>query len=142
MFGWKRQPLIKDKDGNFIKKEDGTYERGEEQFTKVQGALRPLELYSYVFPEECLPEVLAMLNNHKNEANRPEVKNWSWFLRKIMKLKPVPKMPKEIADKDKWQITDKYVPMDAMAVYPIGIKSDYKKDMIFPNGEGWYQEGL
>lgn len=147
MWWWKRRPLLKDKDGKFIPDgiaEDGTpkYKRGEEVTTKVQGALRPLELCSYVFPEECLPEVLAMLNAHKNEPNRPEVKTWSWFLRKMMKLLPVPKMPKEIADKEKWEITDKYVPMEAMAVYPIGIKKDYKQDMIFPNGEGWYQEGL
>jgi len=142
MFWWKRQPLLKDKDGKFIQKEDGTYERGKEVITKVQGALRPLELYSYVFPEECLPEVLAMFNMHKNETIRPEVKTWSWFLRKMMKLLPVPKMPDDIAKKERWEITDKYLPMEAFCVYPIGIKKDYKTDMIFPTGEGWYQEGL
>jgi len=147
MFWWKRQPLLKDESGNFIKTgedEEGnpTYKRGKEQTMRVQGALRPLELWSYVFPEECLPEVLAMLNLHQNKKQRPEIRNWGWFLRKMMRLLPLPKMPKEIADKHFQEITDKFIPMDAMAVYPIGIKKDYKKDLIFHNGEGWYQEGL
>ncbi|MFA5051317.1 MAG: hypothetical protein WC499_04355 [Patescibacteria group bacterium] len=36
---------------------------GKDEITLVQGALRPsiLGSYEYVFPEECLPEVLAVL---------------------------------------------------------------------------------
>jgi len=157
MFWWKRQQVLKDKDGKFIKKEDGTYERGPEELSQVQGSLRPLELWSYVTPENeiigkkpdgsflerpMIQTLLAMWNMHKNDKIRPEITNFSWILRKMMRLKPIPRMPDDIANKERCQITDKYTPMEAFCVYPIGIKSDYTKDMMFPNGEGWYQEGL
>ncbi len=157
MFWWKRQKLLKDKDGNFIKKADGTYERGAEELTKVQGALRPIELWSYVVPESeiigvdkdkkfierpMIQSLLAMFNMHKNHDMRPEIKNFSWILRKMMKLKPIPKMPDNIAKLPREAITEKFVPMEAFCVYPIGIKDDGKEDMIFPDGQGWYQEKL
>jgi len=147
MFNWKRQPLKKDEKGNFIKKEDGTYERGADEFTRVQGALRPIQIYEYVFPEECLGEVLGMMNIHKAETLklRPEVATPAWFLRKIMKLKPVPVIH-EIQDREPYQITNKWVPTTTVATYPIGIRSDFKKDFIFTLGDGskqgYYQEGL
>ena len=113
MFNWKRQPLLKDDKGNYIQdgeNEDGSpkFKRGNEEFTRVQGALRPIQFYEYVFPEECLGEVLAMMNIHKEASLklRPEVATPAWFVRKIMKLKPVPIIP-ELQDKETWQITNK-----------------------------------
>ena len=147
MFDWKRRPLLRDDKGNFIKKEDGTYERGPDVFTRVQGALRPIQFYEYVFPEECLPEVLAMMNIHKAESLklRPEVATPAWFIRKIMKLKPVPVIP-ELQGEETYQLTNKWVPTTTVATYPIGIRSDFKKDFIFNMGDGtqqgFYQEGL
>ena len=138
MFNWTRKPLVKDKDGKFILKEDGTYERGADEFTRVQGALRPIQLYEYVFPKECLPEVAAMLGMHDIKSTRPEISNFSWILRKMMKLKPWPEFP-ELKGKTTQQITSKYVPLQGIAAYPIGIREDDKKD--YPN-YGYYQEGL
>jgi len=148
MFWWKRQPLLKDKDGKFIKtgevdKEGNPiYERGKEEVTKVQGALRPIQLWEYVIPEECMGEALAMLGKHKEEQLklRPEVNSPAWALRKLLKLQKVPVIP-EIQDKEVYQITDKYIPMNAVAVYPLGVKKDKKHDFIFGK-EGYYQEGL
>ena len=150
MFNWKRQPLLKDAQGKFIpdgEDENGApkYKRGPEQVTRVQGALRPIEFYEYVFPQECLPEVLAMMNLHKGDNLRPEVAAPAWIARKIMKLKPVPKFP-ELYDKTTQELTSRFIPTTTVATYPIGVRSDFKKDFIFtfPNGqtEGWYQEGL
>jgi len=140
MFWWKRQPLLKDKDGKYIKNADGTYKRGKEEVTRVQGALRPIQLYEYVFPEECLPEVLAMLELHKGDDVRKEMKPVAWGLRKAMGLQPVPVFD-DIKDKPRDKITTKFVPTEAVATYPIGIKEDITKDFIFAK-EGWYQEGL
>jgi len=147
MFYFKRQPLIKDKDGNYIKKEDGTYERGKEQVSQVQGALRPIQLWEYVVPGECIPETLAMLNQHKYAELRPAMKTPAWLVRKMYGARPVNefRLP-EHQDKERWQITQKFVPSDAVATYLLGVKTDVKQDFIFhlPSGakEGWYQEGL
>ena len=145
MFNWKRQPLLRDKDGKFIKNEDGTYKRGAEEFTKVQGALRPIQLYEYIFPKECLPEVLGMMDLHKQGELRPEMKKVAWLLRKGMGAKPMPDIP-EIKDKEIYQITNKFVPTNAVATYPIGIREDITKDFLFKLGDGtdagYYQEGL
>jgi len=145
MFLWKRQPLKRDKDGKYVKNKDGSYDRGDPITTRVQGALRPIQLYEYVFPEECLPEVLAMMELHKGDKLRPEVAAPAWALRKMLGAKPVPVFD-EIKDKKSEEITDKYVPTNAVATYPIGIREDPKKDFVFklPDGteDGWYQEGL
>lgn len=139
MFAWKRQRLLKDKDGKYIKKPDGTYERGPEEQTRVQGALRPIQLYEYVFPEECLKEVVPMLNMHDIKSVRPEVNNFAWILRKMMKLTKLPDFP-EMKGKQQTEITGRYIPChNGVAVYPIGIRSDGKQD--FPN-YGYHQEGL
>ena len=145
MFWWKRQPLLKDKDGKFIKKADGTYERGKEETTRVQGALRPIQLYEYVFPSECLPEVLGMMDIHRKEQIQHRLKAPSWMIRKAMGLKPVPVIP-ELQALTKDQITQKYIPTDAVATYAVGIREDPKQDFIFNLGDGtqagFYQEGL
>ena len=151
MFWWKRQPLLKDEKGEFIPDgvdENGNpkYKRGKEFIQRVQGALRPIQFYEYVFPEECYPEVLAMMNLQDQIGHiRPEVAMPAWFVRKIMKLKPCPVVP-EILGKKTEEITTKFVPTNAVATYPIGVRSDFKKDFIFTLEDGtkagFYQEGL
>ena len=139
MFHWKRNKLLKDKKGNYRKNKDGTFKRGPDELTRVQGALRPIQLYEYVFPEECLKEVIPMLNMHDITSVRPEVNNFAWILRKMMKLKKLPDYP-EMKGKPQTDLTGRYIPChNGVAVYPIGIKLDGKAD--FPN-YGYYQEGL
>jgi len=157
MFWFKQKPIKKDsKTGEFLKNEDGTYQYEPEIWTKVQGALRPLQLWEYVFPEETLPynkdlpynkealtHVLAMMDLHKTsgEKLRPEINAPSWMLRKMLKLSKIP-IYEELKKHEKWNITEKYIGgTEAVAVYPIGIKKDPIQDFIFGN-QGFYQEGL
>ena len=152
MWPWVRQPLVKDNAGNYIKEgvdeETGAqmYRRGNPVTQRVAGVLRPIQLWEYTLPEEHIPEALAMINLHQNAKLRPEVSSYAWFLRKMMKLTPMPKMPDAMAKLNREDVTTRYIPMDAMGVYPIGIKKDLKQDIIFnlPGGgqQGWYQEHL
>jgi len=121
MFPWKRKNL----------------ETGKDELIQVQGALRPIQLWEYVFPEEVLPDVLSMLNLQDYTA-RPEMKKIQWILKKGLGLQPVPKFPE--------QKPMRYQYMDGVAVYPIGIKPDVKQD--YPDfkdaksSKGYNQEGL
>lgn len=141
-FNFRQTPLLKDDKGNYLKDEKGDYVHGKEQIARVQGALRPLQLFEYVFPQESLQEVLAMINMHKsyNEL-RPEVTKYGWMMRKITGYKKIPDMP-DLKKKEAWEVTSKYVPMFGMAVYPLGIREDIVQDYTFPDGQGFHQEGL
>lgn len=144
MFYFEQHKLLKDeKTGEWLRNEDGTIKRGPKMVTRVQGALRPIQLFEYVFPGPSLPNVLAMMGMNKLDYNtiRPEVKNYSWILRKMMGLKKI-ELPEEIKKMENWEITQEYVPMDGMAVYPIGIREDPIGDLFIPNGDGYYQEML
>ena len=145
-FDFRQKPILKDDKGNFLKNPDGTYQYGPETIVKVQGSLRPIQLFEYVFPEESLQEVLAMNECHKdyNEL-RPEINLIAWSLRKMMGAKKIPDMP-DLKKKERWEITQKYTPHQGVAIYPIGMRTDIKKDFIFkdPYGTeaGFNQEGL
>lgn len=136
MFCWKRKNL----------------ETGKEEVTMVQGALRECGfVYEYIFPKECLAEVLTMLDVKKDTG---DAKNMgaarAWIIRKSLGkgVKPIPEY-KEI--KGKWVIvegiyltTKRYIEKHGIAIYPIGIREDPVKDYDFSStGEGkWHQEGL
>lgn len=146
MFNFRQKPLLKDAQGNFIP--DGVdangqpkYKSGEETIARVQGALRPIELWEYVFPQESLQEVLAMMEMHKTyDKLRPEVQNYAWIMRKLTGAKKIPDMP-ELKKKESWEVTQKHIPMLGMCAYPLGIKEDNVQDYIFGN-DGFHQEGL
>ena len=144
MFNWKRenlnfcecgQPLVghDDKICSLKKFTPRT------EYTKVQGALRPIQLFEYVFPQESLQEVLAMMGLH-NQYNklRPEMTKIAWILRKGLGVSKIPDMP-ELEKKEAHEVTQKYVPMMGMAVYPIGIKED---GVLEFKEYGYRQEGL
>ena len=171
MWWWTQTPLAKDDKGNFIP--DGVDENGAPKFKhmtypedqvdlekgtvlhkkgedvkmlkRIQGSLRPFQLWEYVIPEECLPECLATLNLHHGAELRSEVKPIAWTIRKAMGAKPVPVFP-ELKGKKTEDLTTRFISAEGVAVYPIGVKYDPKKDFIFklPDGttQGWYQEGL
>ena len=108
-------------------------ETGKEEQMLVQGALRPIQLWEYVFPEESLDDVLGAMQI-KGPIERPEIKSSTWALRKMLKLKQIPK-------KDELTVTG-YTPkgtlngekmpsvpvhnmfVEGVAVYPVGIKDD------------------
>ena len=95
----------------------------------VQGALRPVELWDYVFPEECLNDVLSML-----EIN-PETQNMEgWGMDRIKKqllkrylggLEDIPKYDKVVPPR--------FIEKRGIALYPLGIKKDLR-------GKGWGYE--
>jgi len=130
---------------------------GEEEQDVVQGALRPIQIWEYVFPEESLNDVLGNLQI-EGPIERPEIKSISWALRKMLKLKQIPKMPEggykvsgytplgTINGKPMAPIPANNMYMQGVAVYPIGIKEDITKDYKFKleNGEEveYNQEGL
>ena len=127
--------------------------------TKMIGlALRPVELWEVVIPEDCLMEVLAM--QHKANGSdslitsteiRAEIKNYAELMQKLLKLKPIPKFDKPTVfgyrTEEKGEILPvNWVPLDGFAVYPIGIKEDIFQEypnFIEPNApKGFYQEGI
>ncbi len=109
-------------------------ETNKKEVTGVQGALRPIELWEYIFPEECLDEVLTMLNIRNGDIiNMSKTK--SAMLRKALgkDVKPIPKY------KDN---PTHFVEKTGIAIYPIGIKKDPRKDFDFGLAGKWNQEGL
>lgn len=173
MFNFKQIPLEKDDKGNFIpdgEEEDGTkkfkhikypvdqvdfatgkvlHKKGEDiVITKqVQGCLRPLVMFEYVIPEEAYPEVIGMMDIESavNAKMRPEVRAPFWAARKLMHLKPFPKLP-ELVGKKQHEITERFVPHGKIATYPVGVRKDKKQDFLFKLADGtsvgFYQEGL
>ena len=126
MFPWKRKRLIDVKTGKKLKKP-------VEELTGVQGALRVAPWgYEYVFPKECLAEVLTMMGLADPKMKSKNYKGIrQWGLRYIIGkgVKPVPPM--------KPVNTSHFIPSRGVAVYAIGIKED-------PIGEllGYEQEML
>ena len=123
MFDWKRTNLA----------------TGKEEVSGVQGALRPIQLWEYVFPEESLGEVLAMLGIQDfdlPEKKYPPVK--MAMLRKMLGCEKLPKIPDVKPNR--------YIEMRGVAIIPIGIKRDPRLD--FPQfatpeaPKGYNQEGL
>lgn len=60
------------------------YEKGK--IGMVQLAVRPIQLFDVVFPEEHLEKVLGMLQPYDSKNTK-----FAFFLRKLMKLLPIPK---------------------------------------------------
>lgn len=117
MFNWKRKNLKTNKDETIA----------------VQGALRPIELWEYVFPEECLSEVLTMLDIKNVVAKYGSLgKTKEKILRRMLgkDVKPLPD----------WKETkiNKYVEKRGLAIYPIGIKKDLREKASW----GYEQEML
>lgn len=156
MWKWLRWPVLKDeKTGEFLKNPDGTYKLGEPILTKVQGALRPIQLWEYVIPEkgvkfvdgkivetDNLPEAFAMMNERKPWQTRPDMVVPLWILRKAFGAEKIPEMP-ILQEKEPHMITEKFVPSNGngVAVYAAGIRKD--KMIFMPDGkELYWQEGL
>ncbi len=90
---------------------------GKEKTTWVQGALRPVELWEYVFPEESLNEVLAMMGIDPKRKDYALDKVRQKILQKALGAKPIPKnLPRA---ENLRLIINKGV-----SAHPIGIKKD------------------
>ena len=103
---------------------------GKEETTAVQGSLRPLELWEYVFPEESLNEVLTMLD-FQPTSEMPAMK--VAMMRKMLGAKKIPKIP--------LQQKTKFVHRNGVCLYPIGIKKDERRDCDWSEiGQGKYNQ--
>lgn len=99
----------------------------------VQGALRPtiLGAYEYVFPEECLSEVLAVLGIPKVNTNKGFR---LWTLRKLFSCKKIPEknlkeaseLPDTIAINGSMRGLSNLI-VAGVGIYPIGIKKDMRQ---------------
>ena len=97
-------------------------ETGKSHEVMVQGALRPIQLFEYVFPKESLPVVLTSLQlndgakGYWGEKKGAKAKWGLPFLRKVLGCKPMPNIPAT----DKIKIISR----KGVGIEPIGIKED------------------
>ena len=101
---------------------------GNEEVFGAQGALRPIQLWEYVFPEEHLQEVLTMLNlqnGNKGHWGNGWAKNKlaQAALRKVLGAEPVPNMPAS----PKFR----FIYREGVGIEPIGIKKDANNETIW-----------
>lgn len=92
---------------------------GKEETIQVQGALRPIQLWEYIIPEESLPEVLTCLNKTKGYTGHwgdGKAKMMLPLFRKALGAKPIPKV-------DPVQ-TNRFIFQDGVGVEAVGIKED------------------
>ena len=107
MFNWKRKNL----------------KTGKDELCQVQGSLRPMQLWEYVFPEECYDEVMTMLNRCSGAISGSLSNSKAAILRKALG-KGFMKVPKY-----KTIPSNKYVSTNGIAIYPIGIKKDKRQEV-------------
>ena len=113
---------------------------GKEEIHLVQGALRPsvLGAWEYVFPEECLVDVLSVMKLGEDSIGvEPTVKSKAKLV-VLRKLFGAQKIPKEIFEKaakkdPSIMITQSTRGLSSLAVpgvsiHPIGIKADARQD--------------
>lgn len=98
---------------------------GKETTKVVQGILQPIQLFSYVFPEENLDQVLRTIkpDNSIGVASSEGSPKRKWCLaglRKFMGLKKIPK----------WEEEGNTYPLyrQNIKVTGIGIKKDYRNE--------------
>jgi hypothetical protein len=98
----------------------------KDESLKVQGQLRPIELWEYIFPEEKLDEVCSMMQlSEDGYWGKGKAKYALPFLRKALGAEKL-KGYKRIA-------TSKFIPRESLGVEVIGIKKDDKAP--WPNGK-------
>lgn len=95
------------------------------EIIQIQGALRRMPFgYEYIFPEECLAEVLTSLEiepeNNKEYFGLSGLKKW--IIRNIIGngVKKIPKYTKIP--------TNRFIAKAGVVIYPIGIKKDMREE--------------
>ena len=124
---------------------------GKEELSVVQGALRPIQFWEYVFPKECLNDVLGGMQI-QGPIQRPEIKSMTWMIRKMLKLKQIPTQTdiKTTGYTPQGTLNNEQMPAisvhnmlaEGVAVYPVGIKDDPVQDYKWKDGTEFNQEGL
>ena len=125
MWIWKREKLTK--------KGESFKPKKRYEVCQVQGALRRTPFgYEYIFPEPCMAEVFTMLKIREN------YKRWDLGVKRFALRKLLGSSVKSIPEyKD--LVTNRFVEMHGIAIYPIGIKKD---EFEFKEEWGYSQEML
>jgi hypothetical protein len=101
---------------------------GKEEITAVQGALRPIELWEYVIPEESYEDAMALLGfDPKKKANNIIDKAKLKIIQKALGAKEFPKL------NPKAGIVQRFIIRKGVSAHPIGIRRDKR-------GKGWGYE--
>ena len=108
-------------------------EKGKDKPTKYlsQLAVRPVNLYEIVFPEESLQDVLGMVKpvNHKQISG-----NWSWLINFLVKKLGLKKIP---------DYKPKQLPLgDGVSVFGLGLRNDRINWKRKDRGNGVFDVGL
>lgn len=112
---------------------------------KVQGVWRPIEFGHYVFPEECLNEVMNMLDlpdKIRTFEAVPHLNTYNAVMRKILKLKKIPSMEELPVLDDKDRNARTIFLKEHLNIIPVGIREDGKGPRQFDNGMVYNQEWL
>ena len=129
-----RDIFVTQMQGRFFPWKRKNLKTGVEEMHAVQGALRPIELWEYVFPEESLPEVIAMLDAHGLGGESVTAPKRTKLLKMGMKKAlNAESLPKDIKKVDTMKVFRNGVAIDI-----IGIKKDKKQK----NEEWGYEQEM
>lgn len=128
---------------------------GKDETVLVQGALRPsiLGAWEYIFPEDCLPEVLSFIGRVDPDDIGALKQPGNFFkLGVLRKIFGCEKIKTEVFDEAKKIPTTIYFnefkralthcKIPGVAIHIIGIKKDIFRDFDFPDGTEYHQEAL
>lgn len=111
---------------------------GKDITVPIQGNLQPVQLWSYVFPQDCKDTVLKALKFDKAHAQRwvqsPKQKALMSLMRKALGAKKTPKFDEEAHEL--------FMPKPAMqniAIMPIGVSYD---DLNYEDPNGTVHEAI
>lgn len=95
-----------------------------EEIHVIQGALRPVQLMEYVFPEECRDEVLTMFDFNTQGKELPvKLGMFNKFFEKIKKMLGLEPIPDYVETQKKHVL-----PLQNVVIYPLGLKKDRVED--------------
>lgn len=120
-------------------------ETGKEELAYLQGALIPIQLWEYVFPEKSptpdgketdnLNELLYSLDvKHKRHFVPKSLYKFISIVRRIMGLSPIPDA--------KESERQRMIHLQGISIIPIGYKKDEVKNYDFGTAGKYHQEGL
>ena len=117
----------------------------KKEVTLVQGALRPIQLWHYVVPEESIGNALAIMNLTDEHIKANHGLKYL-LLRKALGCEEIPlglnKMPRGVVLNGQTIFPFNSIQDVGMDVRPIGVIYDKKGPIKFPDGSEYDQEQL
>ena len=112
----------------------------KKETTFIQGSLRPIEMWEYVFPEEHLENVLKNMHVLHPDVECHKGANFKQqalltILRKALGAEKLPDFKDSMS-------RDRVMSVPGMAIHPIGIKKDERKSVEEKGGEWGYEQEM